>query len=104
MARRGRAAANFAFSQAELLAKLTALSRQANSCYGQRSGHSGVQNPPHPLVFPAFLCYNEAKKGGGILQEIKTKALELIDQYKERLASKGITVITMLWYLFLSKL
>ena len=52
----------------------------------------------------AYLWYNEAKKGGGILQEIKTKALALIDKYKERLEAKGITVITMLWYLFFSKL
>ena len=41
----------------------------------------------------AYLWYNEAKKGGGILQEIKTKALALIDKYKERLEAKGIKIV-----------
>ena len=39
------------------------------------------------------LWYNEAKKGGGILQEIKTKAMSLIDKYREPLTSKGIKIV-----------
>ena len=38
------------------------------------------------------LWYNKAKKGGGALQDIKTKITELVDKYRDQLASKGIKI------------
>ena len=35
------------------------------------------------------LWYNESKKGGGDLQDIKL----LVDKYREQLASKGIKIV-----------
>ena len=39
------------------------------------------------------LWYNESKKGGGALQDIKTKIISLVDKYRGQLASKGIKII-----------
>ena len=38
------------------------------------------------------LWYNKAKKGGGALQDIKTKITALVDKYSDQLASKGIKI------------
>ena len=38
------------------------------------------------------LWYNESKKGGGDLQDIRTKIISLVDNYREQLASKGIKI------------
>ena len=38
------------------------------------------------------LWYNKATKGGGALQDIKTKIIALVDKYREQLSSKGIKI------------
>ncbi len=46
-----------------------------------------------PLAIPAGLWYNETKKGGKKMQEIKNKAQAIVDEYNTQLSSLGIRVL-----------
>ncbi|MBR4873502.1 MAG: hypothetical protein IKV00_06665, partial [Clostridia bacterium] len=59
-----------------------------NSSQNQTCG----QIRPATLEMFTKLWYNKAKKGGGALQDIRTKITELVDKYRDQLASKGIKI------------